>query len=121
MVDVACGSIYVLLCLPTWDVTLIDSPGDVWWAASDIGWTVGHGYICYSPLLNCNTTVMYEGKPIGTPDAGQFFRYVEITRVQNPTKSLFLGFVHLPPWQGGIMQPRNSLLVGLCTSFRREQ
>ena len=50
------------------------SPGDVWWAASDIGWTVGHGYICYSPLLNCNTTVMYEGKPVGTPDAGQFFR-----------------------------------------------
>ena len=50
------------------------SPGDVWWAASDIGWTVGHGYICYSPLLNANTTVMYEGKPVGTPDAGQFFR-----------------------------------------------
>ena len=54
--------------------TFIPSPGDVWWAASDIGWTVGHGYICYSPLLNCNTTVMYEGKPVGTPDAGQFFR-----------------------------------------------
>ena len=46
----------------------------MWWAASDIGWTVGHGYICYSPLLNANTTVMYEGKPVGTPDAGQFFR-----------------------------------------------
>lgn len=52
------------------------SPGDVWWAASDIGWTVGHGYICYSPLLNCNTTVMYEGKPVGTPDAAQFFRVI---------------------------------------------
>ncbi|XP_068220155.1 acyl-CoA synthetase short-chain family member 3, mitochondrial [Palaemon carinicauda] len=51
-------------------------PGDVWWAASDLGWIVGHSYICYSPLLNGNTTVMYEGKPVGTPDAGQFFRVI---------------------------------------------
>ena len=50
------------------------SPGDTWWAASDLGWIVGHEYICYSPLLNGNTTVVYEGKPVGTPDAGQFFR-----------------------------------------------
>jgi propionyl-CoA synthetase len=52
------------------------SPGECWWAASDIGWVVGHEYICYSPLLNGNTTVMYEGKPVGTPDAGQFFRVI---------------------------------------------
>ena len=50
------------------------SPGQVWWAASDFGWIVGHEYICYSPLLNGNTTIVYEGKPVGTPDAGQFFR-----------------------------------------------
>lgn len=52
------------------------SPGECWWAASDIGWVVGHEYICYSPLLNANTTVMYEGKPVGTPDSGQFFRVI---------------------------------------------
>ena len=48
--------------------------GDTWWAASDLGWVVGHEYICYSPLLAGLTTVVYEGKPVGTPDAGQFFR-----------------------------------------------
>ena len=48
-------------------------PGDVYWAASDIGWVVGHSYIVYGPLLNGNTTVLYEGKPVGTPDdAGAF-------------------------------------------------
>ena len=49
--------------------------GDTWWAASDLGWIVGHEYICYSPLLAGLTSVIYEGKPVGTPDAGQFFRY----------------------------------------------
>ncbi|KAJ8402417.1 hypothetical protein AAFF_G00369060 [Aldrovandia affinis] len=49
-------------------------PGEVWWAASDLGWVVGHSYICYAPLLHGNTTVLYEGKPVGTPDAGAFFR-----------------------------------------------
>ena len=49
-------------------------PGDTWWAASDLGWVVGHEYICYSPLLAGLTTVLFEGKPVGTPDAGQFFR-----------------------------------------------
>ena len=53
------------------------SPGEVWWAASDMGWTVGHGYTCYSPLLARNTSVMYEGKPVGTPDPGQFFRVIQ--------------------------------------------
>ena len=51
-------------------------PGEVYWAASDIGWVVGHSYIVYAPLLNCNTTVLYEGKPVGTPDAGAFWRII---------------------------------------------
>jgi propionyl-CoA synthetase len=50
--------------------------GDVFWAASDIGWVVGHSYIVYAPLLNGCTTVLYEGKPVGTPDAGAFWRVV---------------------------------------------
>ncbi|HET7170630.1 MAG TPA: propionyl-CoA synthetase [Gaiellales bacterium] len=49
-------------------------PGDVYWAASDIGWVVGHSYILYGPLLQGCTTVLYEGKPVGTPDAGAFWR-----------------------------------------------
>ena len=49
-------------------------PGEVYWAASDIGWVVGHSYIVYGPLLQGCTTVMYEGKPVGTPDAGAFWR-----------------------------------------------
>ena len=48
--------------------------GDVWWAASDLGWVVGASYICYGPLLKGLTTVMFEGKPVGTPDAGEFWR-----------------------------------------------
>ncbi|MAW55517.1 MAG: propionyl-CoA synthetase [Rhodospirillaceae bacterium] len=51
-------------------------PGDVYWAASDVGWVVGHSYIVYAPLLNGNTTVLFEGKPVGTPDAGQFWRVI---------------------------------------------
>jgi propionyl-CoA synthetase len=51
-------------------------PGEVFWAASDIGWVVGHSYIVYAPLLHGCTTVLYEGKPIGTPDAGAFWRVV---------------------------------------------
>jgi len=51
-------------------------PGDVYWAASDVGWVVGHSYIVYAPLLNGNTTVMFEGKPVGTPDAGAFWRVI---------------------------------------------
>uniref|UniRef100_A0A2P2HVP7 Acyl-CoA synthetase short-chain family member 3, mitochondrial n=1 Tax=Hirondellea gigas TaxID=1518452 RepID=A0A2P2HVP7_9CRUS len=49
---------------------------DVWWGASDLGWVVGHSYICYAPLLNGNTTVIFEGKPVGTPDSKQFFRMI---------------------------------------------
>lgn len=57
------------------------NPGDVYWAASDIGWVVGHSYIVYAPLLNGNTTVLYEGKPVGTPDAGAFWRVVSEYKV----------------------------------------
>ncbi len=56
-------------------------PGEVYWAASDIGWIVGHSYIMYAPLLHGNTTVLYEGKPVGTPDAGAFWRVVAEHRV----------------------------------------
>ncbi len=52
-------------------------PGEVYWAASDVGWVVGHSYIVYGPLLKGCTTVVYEGKPIGTPDAGAFWRVIE--------------------------------------------
>jgi len=51
-------------------------PGEVFWAASDIGWVVGHSYIVYAPLLAGNTTILFEGKPVGTPDAGTFWRIV---------------------------------------------
>lgn len=57
------------------------APGEVYWSASDIGWVVGHSYIVYAPLLNGSTTVLYEGKPVGTPDAGAFWRVVEEYRV----------------------------------------
>jgi propionyl-CoA synthetase len=52
-------------------------PDDVWWAASDVGWVVGHSYIVYAPLIVGATTVLYEGKPVGTPDAGAFWRVVD--------------------------------------------
>ena len=56
----------------TYDIT----ENDVFWAASDVGWVVGHSYIVYAPLLIGCTTVLYEGKPVGTPDAGQFWRVI---------------------------------------------
>ena len=55
--------------------------GEVFWAASDVGWVVGHSYIVYGPLAHGCTTVLYEGKPVGTPDAGAFFRVIEQHRV----------------------------------------
>jgi propionyl-CoA synthetase len=54
---------------------------DVWWAASDVGWVVGHSYIVYAPLITGCTTVMFEGKPVGTPDSGAFWRIIEQHRV----------------------------------------
>lgn len=58
------------------------SPGDVWWCASDVGWVVGHSYIVYAPLLAGATTVLYEGKPVGTPDAGAFWRVISDHRAK---------------------------------------
>jgi propionyl-CoA synthetase len=54
-------------------------PGEVYWAASDVGWVVGHSYIVYAPLFHGCTTVLYEGKPVGTPDAGAFWRVISST------------------------------------------
>jgi propionyl-CoA synthetase len=56
-------------------------PGEVFWAASDFGWAVGHSYIVYAPLLHGCTTVIYEGKPVGTPDPGEFWRIIAEHRV----------------------------------------
>ncbi|MFY9239209.1 MAG: propionate-CoA ligase PrpE [Roseovarius sp.] len=58
-------------------------PGDVFWAASDVGWVVGHSYICYAPLIHGNTTIVFEGKPIGTPDAGTFWRVISEHNVRS--------------------------------------
>ncbi|MGQ0840733.1 propionyl-CoA synthetase [Actinokineospora sp.] len=60
-------------------------PGDVFWTASDVGWVVGHSYIVYAPLLVGATTVLYEGKPVGTPDAGAFWRVI----AEHKAKALF--------------------------------
>ncbi len=58
-------------------------PGDVFWAASDVGWVVGHSYICYGPLIAGNTTLLFEGKPVGTPDAGTFWRVIQDHNVRS--------------------------------------
>ncbi|GAW33705.1 acetyl-coenzyme A synthetase [Roseovarius sp. A-2] len=58
-------------------------PGDVFWAASDVGWVVGHSYICYAPLIHGNTTIVFEGKPVGTPDAGTFWRVISEHKVRS--------------------------------------
>ena len=61
------------------------NPDDVWWSASDIGWIVGHSYIVYAPLFHGCTTILFEGKPVGTPDAGVFWRIIS----EHKVKSLF--------------------------------
>ncbi|MGY9050082.1 MAG: propionyl-CoA synthetase [Rhodobacterales bacterium] len=61
------------------------NPGEVFWAASDVGWVVGHSYICYGPLIHGNTSVVFEGKPVGTPDAGTFWRVI----AEHGVKSFF--------------------------------
>ncbi|WP_424979007.1 propionate-CoA ligase PrpE [Leisingera sp. S232] len=58
-------------------------PGDVFWAASDVGWVVGHSYICYAPLIHGNTTIVFEGKPVGTPDASTFWRVISEHKVKS--------------------------------------
>jgi propionyl-CoA synthetase len=69
------GGHAVALC---WSMTNVFNvaAGEVFWAASDVGWVVGHSYIVYAPLFNGSTTVLYEGKPVGTPDAGAFWRVI---------------------------------------------
>ena len=68
----------------TWSMSNIydTTAGEVFWAASDIGWVVGHSYIVYAPLLAGCTTILYEGKPVGTPDAGAFWRVISEHRVK---------------------------------------
>ena len=58
-------------------------PGEVFWAASDVGWVVGHSYICYGPLIHGNTTIVFEGKPVGTPDPGTFWRVIADHKVKS--------------------------------------
>ncbi len=60
-------------------------PGDTWWAASDVGWVVGHSYIVYAPLIVGATSIIYEGKPVGTPDAAAFWRVI----AEHGVKALF--------------------------------
>src|SRR6266536_3201564 len=74
--DVGCGPVHI-----TRAAVDDGGPGDVYWAASDVGWVVGHSYIVYAPLLHGCTTVLYEGKPVGTPDAGAFWRLISEHRV----------------------------------------
>ncbi|OXM51827.1 propionyl-CoA synthetase [Amycolatopsis alba] len=71
----------------TWSMDAIYDiqPGDVWWTASDVGWVVGHSYIVYAPLLIGATSLMYEGKPVNTPDAGAFWRVI----ADHEVKALF--------------------------------
>lgn len=67
------------------DIVYDTKPGEVFWAASDVGWVVGHSYIVYAPLFNGSTTIVYEGKPVKTPDAGAFWRVIS----EHKVKALF--------------------------------
>ena len=69
------GGHMVMLAWTMWNEFGV-RPGEVFWAASDVGWVVGHSYIVYAPLLHGCTTVLFEGKPVGTPDAGTFWRVI---------------------------------------------
>ncbi len=69
------GGHMVMLAWSMWNEFGV-RPGEVFWAASDVGWVVGHSYIVYAPLLHGCTTVLFEGKPVGTPDAGTFWRII---------------------------------------------
>jgi len=72
-------------------------PGEVYWAASDVGWVVGHSYIVYAPLLHGCTSILYEGKPVGTPDAGAFWRVI----AEHGCVALFTAPYRLPRHQEG--------------------
>ena len=73
------------------------APGEVFWAASDVGWVVGHSYIVYAPLFNGSTSILFEGKPIGTPDAGVYWRVI----AEHGIKTLFTAPHRLPRDQEG--------------------
>ncbi len=81
-------------------------PGDVFWAASDIGWVVGHSFIVYAPLLTGCTTILYEGKPVGTPDAGAFWRVIS----QHKVTTLFTAPTAIRAIKGA--DPEAKLLAG---------
>lgn len=74
------GSHLVAVCWTMQTVYGMDKDS-IWWVASDMGWVVGHSYICYGPLVYGATSVMYEGKPDRTPDAAQYFRFKRIARL----------------------------------------
>ncbi len=86
------------------------NPGEVYWAASDIGWVVGHSYIVYAPLVHGNTTVLFEGKPVGMPDAGTFWRVISEHKVRAlfTAPTAFRAIKRADPlalvkvWQGGM-------------------
>jgi propionyl-CoA synthetase len=74
------GGHMVALCWSMKNLYGVD-PGEVYWAASDVGWVVGHSYIVYAPLLHGNASILFEGKPVGTPDAGVFWRVISEHKV----------------------------------------
>ncbi len=73
------------LCYAMDEIYDVGGPGEVMFTASDVGWVVGHSFIVYGPLLAGATTIVYEGKPVGTPDAGAFWRVIE----EHGAKALF--------------------------------
>ncbi len=92
------------------------NPGDVFWTASDLGWVVGHSYICYAPLICGNPTVLYEGKPVGTPDASAFWRVIS----EYDVKALFTAptaFRAIKRQDPDGALPRQFDLTGLRTLF----
>ena len=90
-------------------------PGEVWWCGSDIGWVVGHSYIIYGPLLHGATSIMYEGKPIGTPDAGAFWRVIS----EHKAVALLHGADRVPRHQEGRSGRHNSSGNTICRNSAR--
>ena len=91
-------------------------PGEVYWAASDVGWVVGHSYIVYGPLIHGNTTVLFEGKPVGTPDAAVYWRVIaeHDVKVLFTAPTAFRAIKQQDP-NGALIQPEQ--IAGLRTLF----
>ena len=91
-------------------------PGEVYWAASDVGWVVGHSYIVYGPLIHGNTTVLFEGKPVGTPDAAVYWRVIaeHDVRVLFTAPTAFRAIKQQDP-NGDLIQPEQ--IAGLRALF----